>query len=95
MANLWDVTDMDIDRFSRALLKQWLAQCDAPDPSEAASDGGGGAAEPGDDGSHCGACVGLTVAQSRAACRLRHLIGAAPVCWGVPLLVHRRPSNYA
>ncbi len=92
MANLWDVTDMDIDRFSRALLKQWLAKCDAADPSEATSSGGGGVQRNlGEDGGHSGACVGLTVAQSRAACRLRHLIGAAPVCWGVPLLVSRRP----
>ena len=95
MANLWDVTDMDIDRFSRALLKQWLAHSDAADPSEATSVGGGGATRPGEDGRHSSACVGLTVAQSRAACRLRHLIGAAPVCWGVPLLVSRRPSESA
>ena len=95
MANLWDVTDMDIDRFSRALLKQWLAQCDTADASEATPNGGGGASKPGEDGGRSGACVGLTVAQSRAACRLRHLIGAAPVCWGVPLLVSRRPSEAA
>ena len=95
MANLWDVTDLDIDRFSRALLKQWLAQCDAADPSEATSIRGGGAPDPGQNGDRSGACVGLAVAQSRAACRLRHLIGAAPVCWGVPLLVGRKQTEAA
>ena len=75
---------MDIDRFSRALLEQWLAQLRAGN-SDAAGEGEGQS----DGVERTGACVGMTVAQSRASCRLRHLIGAAPVCWGVPLLVHR------
>ncbi|CAI7868110.1 unnamed protein product, partial [Closterium sp. NIES-53] len=29
-------------------------------------------------------CVGGTVAEARSVCRLRHLIGLAPVCYGVP-----------
>ena len=90
MANLWDVTDMDIDRFSKALLKQWLAQLDAAaDPPEATIATGRGVPQPKQGVRRHEACVGLTVARSRAACRLRHLIGAAPVCWGVPLLVRR------
>ena len=74
---------MDIDRFSRALLEQWLAQLGVSNTDVAAR----GTGE--DDGERNSACVGVTVARSRAACRLKHLIGAAPVCWGVPLLVHR------
>ena len=26
MANLWDVTDLDIDRFARGVLDQWLGE---------------------------------------------------------------------
>lgn len=82
---------MDIDRFSRALLKHWLAQDDAADPSEMKPAAGRGSMKAVESDEQRSACVGLTVAQSRAACRLQHLIGAAPVCWGVPLLVRRTP----
>ena len=36
VANLWDVTDKDIDRFSAALLRSWLGG------GEAGGEGGGG-----------------------------------------------------
>jgi hypothetical protein len=26
VANLWDVTDLDIDRFARGVLDQWLGE---------------------------------------------------------------------
>jgi separase len=95
VANLWDVTDKDIDRFSSALINHWLA----PEPGSAAEDGaqdgksaadapvrataagkGHGAAAAGKENSMCEG-----VARSRAVCKLPHLIGAAPVCYGVPL----------
>ena len=69
VANLWDVTDRDIDRYSKALLAAWLRKAGAS--GEGA--GGGGAAE--------------EVAESREACRLPSLIGAAPVCYGRPAWV--------
>lgn len=68
VANLWDVTDKDIDRFSQAVLTRWLAA------------GGGG----GD--------FSAVVAQARAACKLPHLIGAAPVCYGVPAAATQPPA---
>lgn len=78
VANLWDVTDRDIDRFAMALLEQWLpADADAPAPSD----------ESATLGARRSACISASVARSRAACRLRHLIGAAPVCYGVPTAV--------
>lgn len=64
VANLWDVTDGDIDRFSRRLLGRWV---------------GGGERD-----------VAASVGGSREACRLRWLIGAAPVCYGLPSAV--KPS---
>lgn len=62
VANLWDVTDKDIDRFSDSLLKQWLdsdAQLSLPE----------------------------ALCQSRQACKLKYLIGASPVLYGLPIHV--------
>lgn len=80
VANLWDVTDMDIDRFSRAVLEAWL-----PESMEGASSAKNNARD------HLGKplCVSITVSRSRRACKLQYLIGAAPVCYGVPLSVLR------
>ena len=61
VANLWDVTDLDIDRFCVQMLRTWLT-------ADAAADGD----------------LWASVADSRDACKLRYLIGAAPVCYGVP-----------
>eukprot|EP00775_Hariotina_reticulata_P008004 gene8004-8202_t len=52
VANLWDVTDRDIDRFAQAMLEQWLR--------------------------------GSSTSRSRQSCKLRWLVGAAPVCYGLP-----------
>ena len=70
MGNLWDVTDKDIDRFSQALLGAWLEEGARP---QCGGDGGGASRD-----------VSAAVAAARAACRLPHLIGAAPVCYGIP-----------
>jgi len=62
VANLWDVTDKDIDRFSESLLKQWLqpnAQLSLPQ----------------------------VLSQSRQACKLKYLIGASPVLYGLPAYI--------
>ena len=62
VANLWDVTDKDIDRFSESLLKQWFdpdAQLSLPE----------------------------VLSQSRQACKLKYLIGASPVLYGLPLYI--------
>ena len=59
VANLWDVTDRDIDRFASNLLEAWL---------QGSSD-----------------LLGDSVAEARGACKLSHLIGAAPVCYGLPV----------
>lgn len=93
MANLWDVTDKDIDRFSQALLTQWL------------SGGGGstreaveGGSAPGREEGECGGGrqgqdASTAVAAARAVCKLRHLIGAAPVCYGLPTALHFSPAE--
>lgn len=61
VANLWSVTDKDIDRFTMALAESFTFGGD-------------------------GKCMDVlrVVAQSRNVCKLRKLVGAAPVCYGVP-----------
>ena len=63
VANLWDVTDKDIDRFAMELLRR------LGEGEELAS----------------------AVAQSRHVCKLKRLIGAAPVVYGVPI---RQSAKY-
>ena len=93
VANLWDVTDRDIDRFSQALLSTWLGGdgggtgAGGSRRGAAAAGSGGGAPTPGL------VDVAAAVAGSRAACRLPHLIGAAPVCYGLPTSVALRADG--
>ena len=67
VGNLWDVTDRDIDRFSKAVLDEWTKTAGEED----------------------GSCMAKAIADGRKKCRLTHLIGAAPVCYGLPTVVCR------
>ncbi|XP_044204007.1 separin [Thunnus albacares] len=60
LGNLWDVTDRDIDRFTKALLESWLS-------------------------AGSGAPLLDYMGPSRQATFLKHLIGAAPVVYGLPV----------
>ncbi|XP_058488332.1 separin isoform X2 [Solea solea] len=60
LGNLWDVTDRDIDRFTKALLESWLS-------------------------AGSGASLLDYMGRSRQATHLKHLIGAAPVVYGLPV----------
>jgi separase len=98
VATLWDVTDKDIDRFAKAAFEQWgllkttdehsrnieivessnirgykATKSDQQKPTELSSE----------------AAVGLdtAVSNSRGACILRYLNGAAPVVYGVPVFL--------
>ncbi|GLI70087.1 hypothetical protein VaNZ11_014863 [Volvox africanus] len=87
VANLWDVTDRDIDRFSQALMHAWLGCTGAmPTTSSTSCSGASTAAKPERACMVRGNCepLGLAVAHSRSACKLPYLIGAAPVCYGLP-----------
>ncbi|OZJ05791.1 hypothetical protein BZG36_01275 [Bifiguratus adelaidae] len=71
VANLWDVTDRDIDRFSSALFKNWGLSSDV---------------YTGDvDSPNCSLVE--AVAGSRDDCHLKYLIGAAPVVYGIPCYI--------
>ncbi|CAN0415823.1 unnamed protein product, partial [Ectocarpus sp. 12 AP-2014] len=69
VANLWDVTDKDIDRFSVALLDAFVGKGRASD---------GGREKPANTLAHA-------VAHSRAECKMPFIIGYAPVCYGIPM----------
>ncbi|XP_041639099.1 separin [Cheilinus undulatus] len=60
LGNLWDVTDRDIDRFTKALLESWFS-------------------------AGSGAPLLDHMGPSRQATHLKHLIGAAPVIYGLPI----------
>jgi separase len=68
VANLWDVTDRDIDKFSLSvfdklqLCENGLEHKEARSPMSAIA----------------------AVAQSRDVCKLKYLTGAAPVVYGIP-----------
>lgn len=64
IANLWDVTDKDIDRFSRSIIEKWLSANRL-------------------SGVNLGSEMNR-IAESRQVCKLQHLIGASPVCYGIP-----------
>ncbi|KAM8868553.1 separin [Synchiropus picturatus] len=57
---LWDVTDRDADRFTKALLESWFA-------------------------AGRGSSLLQHMGQSRNATRLKHLMGAAPIVYGLPI----------
>ncbi len=73
LANLWDVTDRDIDKFSLHLLRAWFGEVP-------------GAAELNPQ------CLAALIPEARQVCKLKYLIGCAPVCYGIPVyLQHHTP----
>ena len=102
VGNLWDVTDGDIDRFCAALLAGWLpgnAVDDSSNGSSCRSSSSNGERTMGDGATAGGvpssssaiaagaAAVSASVSAARSACRLPFIVGAAPVCFGVPTVV--------
>ena len=98
IANLWDVTDRDIDRFCQSLLQNWVeppvgaTRVDlvklVPQPAAVSSCNHQQVMPCNSERGKAGA-TGLSsaVGRSRGACRLPSLIGAAPVCYGLPTTV--------
>ncbi|PWA66399.1 separase [Artemisia annua] len=117
IANLWDVTDKDIDRFGKAMLDAWItarstssldcAQCTeiADKLKELNIDEGkrkgkkkiskSNSIEVNEINSSTFGCkhrpkVGSFMGNARQACALPFLIGAAPVCYGVPTGIRKK-----
>jgi separase len=72
VANLWDVTDRDIDKFSQAVFDDLRLDGDGVRAWNAS------AAAPGKTS------VVRAVARAREVCKLKYLTGAAPVVYGIP-----------
>lgn len=69
VANLWDVTDRDIDRFSVALLETFVE----------------GEGKGGTRGQERAATLAHAVVGARSECKMPFIIGHAPVCYGIPV----------
>ena len=90
VGNLWDVTDKDIDRFCINVLDVMISS------KSGGGDGGdGGSSDKGDNSRDSGNSssehlvdVLQAVAVSRDKCKMKYMIGAAPVCYGIPVVVH-------
>lgn len=72
VANLWDVTDKDIDKFSDDMLQKWGLYGEVSDDSDSGCE-------------FKGVHLGAAIASSRDSCILKYLNGAAPVIYGIPL----------
>lgn len=82
VANLWDVTDRDIDRFTQRVLETWLRIYADDD-----HDGDGDDDQDGDgDAAPAFASLLAAVGEARTVCRLPYLVGAAPVSYGIPMM---------
>eukprot|EP00961_Rhodomonas_salina_P183354 2474864-Rhodomonas_salina.1 len=88
IGNLWDVSDRDIDRFADCLLRRAVLPV-LPPPTEAPP---AAVAEPNKSLNFSEAVdqersqnLVEGVAAARGAVRMKHLIGAAPVCFGIPV----------
>ncbi|EPS58493.1 hypothetical protein M569_16320 [Genlisea aurea] len=88
VANLWEVTDRDIDRFGKAVLNAWMRERRrAAGAGECCCCCGGGGRR---EWCEHRARIGSFMEEGREACALRFLIGAAPVCYGVPTGIVKR-----
>ncbi|KAI8971333.1 peptidase family C50-domain-containing protein [Trametes punicea] len=72
IANLWDVTDRDIDKFSQSVFDDLRLNAEAVKKWQAQDTRSGGTS------------VVRAVAKARESCKLRYLTGAAPVVYGIP-----------
>ncbi|KAK1232899.1 separin protein [Marasmius sp. AFHP31] len=79
VANLWDVTDKDIDAFSQGVFDK--LHMNANDIRKSSKGTRTGKFE--DSGNRVTSLT-AAVAQSRDVCKLKYLTGAAPVVYGIP-----------
>ena len=71
VANLWDVTDRDIDKFAQSVFDKMGMNSDKVRTWH-------------EENMASGISVVSAVSQSRESCKLKYLTGAAPVLYGIP-----------
>ncbi|KAG0215920.1 hypothetical protein BGX28_007146 [Mortierella sp. GBA30] len=112
VANLWDVTDRDLDRFSKALFSLWGLDdnCRGRSTSQSESRREGDEGESMEDIAGEGTedvgeqslrrnnerlklSIVEAVKEARDECRLKYLVGAATVVYGIPCFLKRSPRR--
>ncbi|KAA1134864.1 hypothetical protein PGTUg99_006992 [Puccinia graminis f. sp. tritici] len=79
LANLWDVTDKDIDKLALDLFVKTGLQSDQQGP----------------DGSSSPMTLTGALASARSSCQLKYLNGAAPIIYGIPVTFQvRKPEAH-
>ena len=78
LANLWDVTDKDIDRLTAALLASWGLVPASAFPATVAPYNPLPAVPP-------RATLSEALVAARSACRMPYMVGAATVIYGMPV----------
>ena len=71
VANLWDVTDKDIDKFSQSVFDKLSLNSSMKEKKRSGN-------------KNNDTSIVAAVAQSRDSCKLKYLTGAAPVVYGIP-----------
>lgn len=71
VANLWDVTDRDIDKFAQSVFDKMNLNVESVRDWR-------------EENTTNSTSVVSAVAQSRESCKLKYLTGAAPVIYGIP-----------
>ena len=77
LANLWDVTDKDIDKLSMACMQAVLEGDEKGRGNQSESKVEG-------EGEPSRTSVGGALSGARGACKLAHAVGCAPVMYGLP-----------
>ena len=93
LATLWDVTDKDIDRFSQTVLEKWgLFEEPQPDilsspVKKGSKPHGKGKARDAKFEETERRSLDQAVAEGRDSCIMKYLNGAAPVIYGIPVML--------
>lgn len=82
VANLWDVTDKDIDKLSIECMRIYFDHMKSVEIIETSSSDWGGTISAKDV--VCNSLSGALVT-SRSVCKMQNVVGCAPVIYGLPL----------
>ena len=90
VANMWDVTDKDIDKLSMECMR--LCFGNDEHVSLVAVSSTGAASSPSPTQSTAGAALlpAEALAASREMCKLKNAVGCAPVIYGLPRRTHNQ-----
>jgi separase len=84
IGNLWDVTDVDIDKLSMRCMDDVLSPTETETETAAGAEAETGAGAAAGGGGRGSADVPSALVAARAACKLKCAVGFAPVMYGVP-----------